>query len=78
MNVKRNIMREKSGETKKERIKNFQERITQCITDECEIIRKAANPKREMHEYIKNIRWKSPELAAYLRKEMSAALNLDD
>ncbi len=62
----------------KERIENLQEKIRQYVTDECESIRKAANPRREMHEYIRHIRWTSPELAAYLEKEMSAILDLPD
>lgn len=59
-------------------IENLQKKIKQCVVDECVNIRKAANPKREMHEYIRNIRWTSPELAAYLEKEMSTVLNLND
>ncbi len=62
----------------KERIEKLKDRIDKCIADECEYIRKAANPKRQINEYVKNVRWNSPELAAYLKKEMSAILDLDD
>lgn len=62
----------------KERIENLQKRIRQCVADECEVMRKATNPRQEVHEYIRNIRWTSPELAAYLEKEMSTILNLDN
>lgn len=62
----------------RERIENLKKRIDQCIKDECETIRKAANPRKEMHEYVRNIRWTSPELAAYLKKTMSGILDLDD
>ena len=60
------------------RIEKLKTRIDTCRADECEYIRKAANPTRQVNEYVKNIRWNSPELAAYLKKEMSAILNLDD
>lgn len=62
----------------KERIENLQKKIKQCVADECDTIKKSANPRQEMYEYIRNIRWTSPELAAYLEKEMSAVLNFDN
>lgn len=62
----------------KEHIENLKKRIDQCIMDECEAIRKTANPRKTMHEYVRNIRWTSPELAVYLEKTISETLNLDD
>ena len=60
------------------RVENLEHRIKRCVIDECEILRKTANPQKEFEKYIRNIRWNNPELAAYLKKEMSALLNFDD
>lgn len=59
-------------------IEKLKKDIDKRVADECEAIKKAANPRRRVNEYIRNIRWMSPELAAYLKREMSKGLNLDD
>ena len=62
----------------KNRIENLEKDLKQRISNECETIKEAANPREELHRYIKNIRWNSPELAAYLEKEMLTILNFDN
>ena len=53
-------------------------RIDECIQEECEKMKNAANPKVELKRYIRQIRWKDPELAVHLQKRMSKILDLDD
>lgn len=52
--------------------------IESRIKAECENLKKASNPREKINEYVRNIRWYSPELAAYVKKQMLQALNLDD
>ncbi len=52
--------------------------IEKRVEEECEILKKAANPKKEIREYVRNIRWNSPELANYVRKKMSDVFDNDD
>lgn len=59
-------------------IDELEKDINERIRKECEEIRKADNPRETVKEYVRNIRWHSPELAAYLKKTMSVMLNLDD
>lgn len=56
----------------------FVDRIDMCITEECKKLKNAANPKDELKKYIRQIRWKNPELAVYLQRRMSKVLNLDN
>lgn len=62
----------------KNRIENLEMDLKRRIASECETIKEADNPREELHRYIKNIRWNSPELAAYLEKEMLTILNFDN
>jgi len=48
------------------------------VIEECEKLKKEANPKAQMQNHIRQIAWKEPELAAYLRKKMSQILNFND
>ena len=48
------------------------------VIEECEKLRKEANPKAQMQNHIRQIAWKEPELATYLRKRMSQILNFND
>ena len=48
------------------------------VIEECEKLKKEANPKAQMQNHIRQIAWKEPELAAYLRKRMSQILNFND
>ncbi len=52
--------------------------IDKRIENECEIIKTAANPRKEVEKYFRNLRWETPELAVYVKKVMSDVLNLDD
>ncbi len=65
-------------ETAKGKIVRLEEDLKNRVLEECKSIKKAANPRREVRMYVKNIRWGSPELAAFLEKEMSAIFNSDD
>ena len=56
----------------------FVNELEKCVIAECEKLKKEANPKAEMQNYIRQIAWKKPELAAYLQKRMSQILNLND
>lgn len=60
------------------RIRKLKEDIEKRITSECEIIKKAANPRKELTQYIRNIGWTSPEMAALVRKIALNALDLND
>lgn len=80
---KRNKMRtnRKEGRTMTnhmDEIDLFVNRIDKCIQEECEKMKNAANPKVELKRYIRQIRWKNPELAVHLQKRMSKILDLDD
>ncbi len=66
------------NEETKRRIQKLEEDLRGRILKECEEIKKTTNPKREINEYIRNIRWESPELAAFLKKEMLDNLNFDN
>lgn len=48
------------------------------VIEECAKLKKEANPKTEMQNYIRQIAWEEPELAAYLQKRMSQILNFND
>lgn len=56
----------------------FFEDIENRVAEECERLKKEANPKKEMKDYIRQTAWMEPELASYLQKKMSKILNLDD
>lgn len=62
----------------KSRIETLERDLKKRISQECEYIKKAINPMHEMNIYIKNIQWESPELAAFLKREMSAVLDPND
>lgn len=62
----------------KNQIDLFADQIDMCITEECKKLKNAANPKDELKKYIRQIRWKNPELAVYLQRRMSRVLNLDN
>lgn len=44
--------------------------IENRIKEECEKIKESDNPRGVMNEYVRNIRWYSPELAAYVKRQM--------
>ena len=48
--------------------------LEERITAECEKLKKEASPKVSIKKYIHRIRWKEPELAAYLLKRMESEL----
>lgn len=52
--------------------------LEKCVIEECAKLKKEANPKTEMQNYIRQIAWEEPELAAYLQKRMSQILNFND
>lgn len=52
--------------------------IENRIREECEKLKESDNPRGAINEYARNIRWYSPDLAAYVRKQMLCTLNLDD
>ncbi len=56
-----------------ERIEILEKDLKNRVVEECESIRKTANPKHEVDTYIRNLRWESPELAAFLEKEIHGA-----
>lgn len=62
----------------KGRIETLERDLKKRISRECEYIKKATNPMHEVNIYIKNIQWESPELAAFLKREMLAILNLNN
>lgn len=62
----------------KGRIEALERDLKNRIYQECEHIKKAPNPIHEANIYIKNIQWESPELAAFLKREMSAILDPND
>ena len=62
----------------KNQIDLFVDQIDMCIKEECKKLKNAANPKDELKKYIRQIRWKNPELAIYLQRRMSKVLNLDN
>lgn len=62
----------------KNQIDLFADQIDMCIKEECKKLKNAANPKDELKKYIRQIRWKNPELAIYLQRRMSKVLNLDN
>ena len=47
------------------------------VIEECAKLKKEANPKTEMQNYIRQIAWEEPELAAYLQKRMSQIVNFN-
>lgn len=62
----------------KRRIETLERDLKKRISQECEHIKKATNPIHEVNIYIKNIQWESPELAAFLKREMLAILDPND
>lgn len=50
--------------------------IENRVKEECERLRQADNPRKEVKEYVRNISWYSPELAAYLEKQFLTVLDL--
>lgn len=52
--------------------------IENRIREECERIKELDDPRRAVNEYTRNIRWYSPELAHYVRRQMLSVLNLND
>ena len=62
----------------RERVDKLKEDLDNRIEQEYQYIKNEANPREEINEYFKNIRWDSPELAAYVKKKMLDILNLND
>lgn len=62
----------------KRQIEELERDLRKRIFQECDYIKGATNPMHEMNIYIKNIQWESPELAAFLKREMSAVLDSND
>lgn len=58
-------------ENVKERITSLYEDIEKRVEQEAEYISQTANPEKTKQEYLKNIRWYSAELAAYLDNRIS-------
>lgn len=52
--------------------------IKNRIREECKRLKKADHPRKEIDEYARNIRWHSPELAAYVKRQMLLTLDLDN
>lgn len=73
----RRLFYEEKGEMEKEKSPwaLFFEDIENRVAEECERLKKEANPKKEMKDYIRQTAWMEPELASYLQKKMSKILN---
>lgn len=52
--------------------------IDKRIREETEKIKKMANPEKEIERYFRHLRWRTPELAMYVRFQMLNILNLYD
>lgn len=52
--------------------------IDKRIREETEKIKTMANPEKEIERYFRHLRWRTPELAMYVRFQMLNILNLDD
>lgn len=57
-------------------ITKLYEDINNRIAEEYERIKKTANPREEVNEYVWNIQWYSPGLAAHVKRQMLFALDL--
>ena len=52
--------------------------IDKRIKEETEKIKTMANPEKEIERYFRHLRWRTPELALYVRFQMLNILNLYD
>ena len=52
--------------------------IDKRIREETEKIKTMANPEKEIERYFRHLRWRTPELAMYIRFQMLNILNLYD
>lgn len=52
--------------------------IDKRIREETEKIKTMANPEKEIERYFRHLRWRTPELAMYVRFQMLNILNLYD
>lgn len=52
--------------------------IEKRIREETEKIKTMANPEKEIERYFRHLRWRTPELALYIRFQMLNILNLYD
>ena len=50
--------------------------IDKRIREETEKIKTMANPEKEIERYFRHLRWRTPELAMYVRFQMLNILNL--
>ena len=50
--------------------------IDKRIREETEKIKTMANPEKEIERYFRHLRWRTPELALYVRFQMSNILDL--
>lgn len=62
----------------KERIDKLKTDIDERIQEECRNVENADNPSKEIELYFKHMRWTSPELSAYIKKQMLIILNLNN
>ena len=52
--------------------------IEKRIEEEVKKIKTMANPEKEIERYFRHLRWRTPELALYVRFQMLNILNLYD
>ena len=52
--------------------------IDKRIEEEVKKIKTMANPEKEIERYFRHLRWRTPELAMYVRFQMSNILDLYD
>lgn len=52
--------------------------VDKRIREETEKIKTMANPEKEIERYFRHLRWRTPELALYVRFQMLNILNLYD
>lgn len=52
--------------------------IDKRIREETKKIKTMANPEKEIERYFRHLRWRTPELAMYVRFQMLNILNLYD
>lgn len=52
--------------------------VDKRIREETEKIKTMANPEKEIERYFRHLRWRTPELAMYVRFQMLNILNLYD
>lgn len=52
--------------------------IDKRIREETEKIKTMANPEKEIERYFRHLRWRTPELAMYVRFQMLNIINLYD